>query len=66
MYKYLEILNHMESLIQNGEYKEGDKFPSIRDFTHRYNCNKSTIIRALEELENSIWSILYLKVDIML
>lgn len=51
MYKYLEILNHMESLIQNGEYKEGDKFPSIRDFTHRYNCNKSTIIRALEELE---------------
>jgi len=41
----------MESLIQNGEYKEGDKFPSIRDFTHRYNCNKSTIIRALEELE---------------
>lgn len=51
MYKYLEILNHMESLIQNGEYKEGDKFPSIRDFTHRYNCNKSTIIRALEDLE---------------
>lgn len=51
MYKYLEILNHMESLIQNGEYKEGDKFPSIRDFIHRYNCNKSTIIRALEELE---------------
>ncbi|MEW9096035.1 MAG: PLP-dependent aminotransferase family protein [Clostridiaceae bacterium] len=51
MYKYLEILSHMESLIQDGEYKEGDKLPSIRDFTERYGCNKSTIIRALEELE---------------
>ncbi|MGO5072947.1 GntR family transcriptional regulator [Clostridium sporogenes] len=51
MYKYLEILNHIESLIQGGEYKEGDKLPSIRTFTNRYSCNKSTIIRALEELE---------------
>lgn len=51
MYKYLEILNHLESLIQAGKYKEGDKLPSIRAFTESYGCNKSTIIRALEELE---------------
>ena len=51
MYKYLEILNHVESLIQEGEYKDGDKLPSIRDFTKIYSCNKSTIIKALEELE---------------
>ncbi|HGG0416256.1 TPA: PLP-dependent aminotransferase family protein [Clostridium sporogenes] len=51
MYKYLEILNHVESLIQGGEYKDGDKLPSIRDFTKVYSCNKSTIIKALEELE---------------
>ncbi|NFP90240.1 PLP-dependent aminotransferase family protein [Clostridium sporogenes] len=51
MYKYLEILNHVESLIQEGEYKDGDKLPSIRDFTKIYSCNKSTIIKALEVLE---------------
>ncbi|MCS4467995.1 PLP-dependent aminotransferase family protein [Clostridium botulinum] len=51
MYKYLEILNHVESLIQEGEYKDGDKLPSIRDFTKIYSCNKSTIIKALEALE---------------
>ncbi|MCW6110042.1 aminotransferase-like domain-containing protein [Clostridium sporogenes] len=51
MYKYLEILNHVESLIQDGEYKDGDKLPSIRDFTKIYSCNKSTIIKALEVLE---------------
>ncbi len=51
MYKYLEILNHMENLIQDEKYKEGSKLPSIRVFAEDYNCNKSTIIRALEELE---------------
>ncbi len=59
MYKYLEILNHIEGLIQGGEYKEGDKLPSIREFTKIYSCNKSTIIKALEMLErqHSIYSI---------
>lgn len=51
MYRYLEILNHVENLIQEGEYKDGDKLPSIRDFTKIYSCNKSTIIKALEVLE---------------
>lgn len=59
MYKYLEILNHIEGLIQGGEYKEGDKLPSIREFTKIYSCNKGTIIKALEMLErqHSIYSI---------
>ncbi len=51
MYKYLEILNHVENLIQEGAYKDGDKLPSIRNFTKIYSCNKSTIIKALEALE---------------
>ncbi|WP_032123045.1 PLP-dependent aminotransferase family protein [Clostridium amazonitimonense] len=51
MYKYLELLNHMENLIKSGEYKSGDKLPSIRNLTEHYKCNKSTVIRALEELE---------------
>ncbi len=27
MYKYLKILNHVESLIQEGEYKDGISYP---------------------------------------
>ncbi|MBN3522405.1 PLP-dependent aminotransferase family protein [Paenibacillus apiarius] len=51
MYKYLSLLNDLEQWIQSGEYKEGDKLPSIRMLAGQYGCSKSTIIRALDELE---------------
>ncbi|WP_439876196.1 PLP-dependent aminotransferase family protein [Bacillus mycoides] len=51
MYKYLHVLNDLESMIQNGEIKEGKKLPSIRSLVTQYECNKATIIRALHELE---------------
>ncbi|MCE5170522.1 PLP-dependent aminotransferase family protein [Paenibacillus profundus] len=51
MYKYLSLLNDLEHWIQSGEYKEGDKLPSIRMLAEQYRCSKSTIIRALDELE---------------
>lgn len=60
MYKYLIVFNDLEKLIQNGEFKEGDKLPSIRSLSARYQCTKSTIIRALQELEkrHMIYSVL--------
>ncbi|KMN44350.1 aminotransferase-like domain-containing protein [Bacillus sp. LK2] len=51
MYKYLHVLNDLESMIQNGEIKEGKKLPSIRSLVTQFECNKATIIRALHELE---------------
>ncbi|MGH0429726.1 PLP-dependent aminotransferase family protein [Bacillus hominis] len=51
MYKYLHVLNDLESMIQNGEIKEGKKLPSIRTLVTQYECNKATVIRALHELE---------------
>ncbi|OJD58475.1 PLP-dependent aminotransferase family protein [Bacillus sp. NH11B] len=51
MYKYLHVLNDLESMIQNGKIKEGKKLPSIRALVTQYECNKATIIRALHELE---------------
>ncbi|MBJ8028590.1 PLP-dependent aminotransferase family protein [Bacillus cereus group sp. N21] len=51
MYKYLNVLNDLESMIQKGEIKEGRKLPSIRSLVSQYECNKATIIRALHELE---------------
>ncbi|WP_448162557.1 aminotransferase-like domain-containing protein [Bacillus mobilis] len=51
MYKYLHVFNDLESMIQNGEIKEGKKLPSIRTLVTQYECNKATVIRALHELE---------------
>lgn len=51
MYKYLSILNDLESLIQSGRYKEGERLPSIRVLAEQYRCSKSTIIRTFDELE---------------
>ncbi|MES9673767.1 PLP-dependent aminotransferase family protein, partial [Bacillus pseudomycoides] len=51
MYKYLNVLNDLESMIQKGEIREGRKLPSIRSLVSQYECNKATIIRALHELE---------------
>lgn len=51
MYKYLAVSNEIENMIKNGRYKEGERIPSIRSLTQNYNCNKSTVISALNELE---------------
>ncbi|WP_020060329.1 aminotransferase-like domain-containing protein [Bacillus sp. 123MFChir2] len=60
MYKYLIVFNDLEKLIQTGELKEGGKLPSIRSLCESYQCTKSTIIRALQELEkrHMIYSVL--------
>lgn len=51
MYKYLAVSNEIENMIKSGRYKEGERIPSIRSLTRNYNCNKSTVISALNELE---------------
>ncbi|MGH0594420.1 PLP-dependent aminotransferase family protein [Bacillus pretiosus] len=51
MYKYLQIFNDIENMIQRGVIKEGKKLPSIRLLVTQYECNKATVIRALHELE---------------
>lgn len=51
MYKYLSLLNELESMIQTEWLKEGEKLPSIRTLSERYSCSKSTAIKALQELE---------------
>lgn len=52
MYKYMGLLNELERMIA-GSLTEGDKMPSIRTLSERYACSKSTVIRALSELERS-------------
>lgn len=51
MYKYLSLLTEIENMIKSGAYAQGAKIPSIRSLSALYSCNKSTVIRALVELE---------------
>ncbi|UQZ32751.1 GntR family transcriptional regulator [Paenibacillus sp. PK3_47] len=51
MYMYLKLMNELEALIQKQPYKDGQKLPSIRVLSEQYSCSKSTIIKALAELE---------------
>lgn len=52
IYKYSELINDLELQIAEDTYREGDKLPSIRELALRYDCNKSTVIRALQDLQD--------------
>jgi len=49
--KYKIITNKLIHDIQTGLFKKGDRIPSIREMALEYRVNKSTVIRAYEELE---------------
>lgn len=49
--KYELIIGYIEKHIAENQLKQGDRLPSIRVLAEKYNCNKSTIIRAYQELE---------------
>ena len=51
--KYEEVIKHIENLISNNQLKQGERLPSIRALAIQFECNKSTIIRAYNELEAS-------------
>lgn len=51
MKKYMDILSDLESKIGGGQYRPGQKLPSIREAAKSYGCSASTIVRAYAELE---------------
>lgn len=51
MEKYMSLLMRIEEMMQSTAYQEGDRLPSIRQLSARYQVSKSTVIRALQELE---------------
>lgn len=57
--KYVAILSDIERRIAEGQYRPGQKLPSVRDAANVYECSTSTIIRAYAELEkrHAIYSI---------
>lgn len=57
--KYELIIEHIESLVELNQLKQGERLPAIRAMAKKFNCNKSTVIRAYKELEmnHKIYSI---------
>ncbi|TBL81073.1 PLP-dependent aminotransferase family protein [Paenibacillus thalictri] len=51
MNKYSFILSDMELKITEGQYRPGQKLPSVRIAAKSYGCSISTIVRAYAELE---------------
>lgn len=49
---YLQIVKDMCKLICIGEYKPGEKIPSVRDLALRYNANPNTCVKSLQILED--------------
>lgn len=51
--KYQRIIGYIQNEIDTGHLKPGAKLPSIREAAKLFNCNKVTIIRAYEEMEQN-------------
>jgi DNA-binding transcriptional MocR family regulator len=49
--KYQKIILYIQNEINAGRLKPGAKLPSIREIAKIYGCNKATVIRAYDELE---------------
>ncbi|MFC4719232.1 PLP-dependent aminotransferase family protein [Enterococcus lemanii] len=52
---YQQITNQIIQAIQQGELMPGDKLPPERTLAKSYGVNRSTIVRALEELVSFGW-----------
>jgi DNA-binding transcriptional MocR family regulator len=48
---YVQIMRIVESAIERGELRPGDRLPSVADLARRMKVNKATAVRAFRELE---------------
>ncbi|MDC7124951.1 MAG: PLP-dependent aminotransferase family protein [Spirochaetales bacterium] len=51
VYKYEEIVRDISLEMENGSILAGEKLPSLRLMSHRYNCSISVVAQAYEILE---------------
>lgn len=49
---YAQIIDHMRLFIASGEYKAGEKLPSVREIAQEAGVNPNTMQRAFAELES--------------
>ncbi|QAA35167.1 PLP-dependent aminotransferase family protein [Clostridium manihotivorum] len=47
---YKKIVSDIETDIRNGMYKSGQRMPSIRKLSQKYNCSQNTVVKAFNIL----------------
>ena len=59
MNKYKTIVQDILSGIEKGDFKRGQKLPSIRKLSEKYQCSKDTVQKAMLELkyQNAIYAV---------
>ncbi|MCY6371658.1 PLP-dependent aminotransferase family protein [Clostridium ganghwense] len=53
MTKYNEIVKYIENEISNSNIKFGQKMPTIRELSEKFQCSKVTVVRAYSELQKN-------------
>ena len=48
---YMQIVDQTKQAIAKGLFKDGDKFPSVRDLSKTLMINQSTVSKAFKELD---------------
>lgn len=51
MSKYNVIVDFINNEIDNGNIKHGEKMPTIRELSKKFNCSKQTVVHAYEKLQ---------------
>lgn len=51
MTKYNEVMNEIQSRIENGSLSPGEKLPSVRSLSNELQCSINTVVKAYAELE---------------
>ena len=51
MSKYNDIVDFINNQIDNKNIKHGEKMPTIRELSERFNCSKQTAVHAYEKLQ---------------
>ena len=49
---YVQIVDYLKTYIIRGEFKSGERLPSVRDLAALFKVNPNTMQKALGELEN--------------
>ena len=49
--KYIQISTHIKKLIESHIIEDGEKLPTIREYTEYLGVNKITVINAYKKLE---------------
>ena len=50
--KYVQIADHIKELIENKEIEDGEKLPTIREYSSFINVNNDTIVSAYKKLSS--------------